>query len=717
MRKECSAVIVLFGVSTATSSFAVDFDLGPAAGTFTNRYSFGAAWRVERQDERLIGKLNVPGQQNLCPDACISFSGDPEPNQRLIAAKGSFEGSNQDNGDLNYQPGDMVAGVSMLDSTLSLSWKDYTFKLRGVSYFDPGQSNFEEYHPDTHYQPQFTRRGGESRKLLGLGFDLSDAYLAGRVDWHDHPVRWSIGYQRIRWGESTAIAIGGLNEINPPDQRRFHQPGYTLDQVFQPVPLITLGTEVFEGVSVDALYQLAWRPVITDASGSYYSGNDLTQGGRYLMDSLGGFSEDPDGKLELPTIAGLVSDSSATSPVFQKRGYARDTGQYGVKLSWFAADFNSGTEFDFYYLNYHNRLPLIGAQESAASCSRLAKRPSNVYSVLIACQGFKVNPDGLEPLPIDTSQTFLQYPENVHLFGTSFNTNVGRWSLAGEYAFRPNMPLQVHLTDILFTSLQQSFPTEDVVLSPESLAHIGGLLEPGVLDPKTLAAALRILAYYVRNPAIYTLPSADRAIPSYIQKYRGVQYAPGQSIDGYERLQVGQMDLTAIRALSASELPIGADQTLLALEAGFTQVYNMPSRSQLQFDGGGPGRTHASPGADGTGSGGVGDPSRLNPTQQTSGFADSFAWGYRVILRSEYNDVFSGINLKPQLFWSHDVHGIAPLPSQNFIQGQMQWNLSLEAELSNRYSTTVFWQDSTGGGGNNLGRDRGELGFTFAYSF
>ena len=108
---------------------------------------------------------------------------------------------------------------------------------------------------------------------------------------------------------------------------------------------------------------------------------------------------------------------------------------------------------------------------------------------------------------------------------------------------------------------------------------------------------------------------------------------------------------------------------------------------------------------------------RLNPTQQTHGFADSFAWGYRLLLRSEYDDVLYGINLKPSLLWEHDVGGIAVLPIQNFVAGRMQWNLGVEADFNNHYAASISWQDATGGGDNNLVRDRGEIGFSFAYTF
>src|SRR3546814_15801286 len=77
---------------------------------------------MQERDYRLIGKTNVPGQQDLCSkDSCISLTGDPEPNQRLVDARGAYGGVNGDNGDINYSQYDLVAASSRLSSDLKRS--------------------------------------------------------------------------------------------------------------------------------------------------------------------------------------------------------------------------------------------------------------------------------------------------------------------------------------------------------------------------------------------------------------------------------------------------------------------------------------------------------------------------------------------------------------------------------------------------------------------
>ena len=57
------------------------------------------------------------------------------------------------------------------------------------------------------------------------------------------------------------------------------------------------------------------------------------------------------------------------------------------------------------------------------------------------------------------SEYFIEYPENIHLFGLSFSTTLPTgtaWS--GEVSYRPNAPVQLNTTDILFAGLSSEAP-------------------------------------------------------------------------------------------------------------------------------------------------------------------------------------------------------------------------------------------------------------------
>src|SRR3546814_17583574 len=77
MRRLRTLVLLLLATS-ATQAVALEYDWNNTHFTLNNRYTFGAAIRMQERDYRLIGKTNVPGQQALCSkDSCISLTGDP----------------------------------------------------------------------------------------------------------------------------------------------------------------------------------------------------------------------------------------------------------------------------------------------------------------------------------------------------------------------------------------------------------------------------------------------------------------------------------------------------------------------------------------------------------------------------------------------------------------------------------------------------------------
>ncbi len=298
------------------------------------------------------------------------------------------------------------------------------------------------------------------------------------------------------------------------------------------------------------------------------------------------------------------------------------------------------------------------------------------------------------------------------MYGASFNTTAFGWSFAGEYSFRPNLPLQVHLTDVIFTALQPALPANTIRNDPTGLSGnplADALLDVlGVIPPEVPVETLARLGTSV-------FPGADTAVPSFLKKYRGIErVAANQQILGYERMKVGQFDITGIKAIS--ENPLGADQIIFIGEVGGTMVFDMPSLNDLQFEGGGPNRTHAGPGADGSGDTSV-DTGRLNPTQQTDGFADDFAWGVRSITRLEYNDVMFGWTFMPTLIAAWDIDGIAPFPIQNFVEDRKEFSLGTDINFSESFTGRAVYQIFTGGGRHNTRIDRDNLALSLSYTF
>ncbi|TXH05824.1 MAG: DUF1302 family protein [Nevskiaceae bacterium] len=699
----------------AAQAQALDYQWNDWAMTLNGRFSSGLTLRMQDRNNNLIGKLNVPGQQHLCDiDNCLSFTNDPRPNQRLVDATGAYFGVNGDNGDLNYDKHSIVAATQMLDADFKIARGDFLLRARGIAYYDPANTRHREHHTNTLYQPDYTERNSRTLSVFARDVRLMEAYGQYNFSLAGHNAVFSLGQQNVRWGESTLIALNSLNEITPPNGAFLHMPGAQINQIFQPVPLGLLSFDVADGLSLDLLYQFRWTPVQPDASGSFFSTSDIAGGGEYAMISLGAFPEDPHQKATpakpspaAPTaILGLISSTSFSTRILpDDYGHPKNGGQYGAKLGYNADWLNNGTELGFYFLNYHSRLPYASVLAADNSCARYS---GNAAKAMVDCHGFNgsmtaqlqqqfglVGQAPLEPAPIDTLKVFLDYPENIHLFGVSFNTNIGPWAVSGEYSYRPNLPLQVQISDVVFGGLQPALPAQDQNLN--SFVTPLGITLPG--------------------PQALTLPGAGSAFPGFLTRYRGIaEVQPHQLLRGYERFKVGQLDLTGIRAFSSN--PFGADQIIEIIEAGFTQIYNLPSLDRLQIETGVAYDTHHGPGADGTGTpDGKPDSRHINPTQQTTGFATRFAWGLRSITLMEYNDVIFGWSLKPQIILLHDMTGIAPSPNQNFIAGRSQAIVGTDVNFTQNFSGHVQYEWYWGGGRNNSLIDRDNFSLSVAYSF
>jgi hypothetical protein len=701
----CAALALL---CVGAEAGALDFEYGGINFDLKTRASLGATMRMQDRNPGLIGKLNIEGQQGLCrPDNCVSLTGDPSANQRLVDAQGSFFGHLRDDGNLNYDKHDIVAALGKLDADLKVTWGDWFLRVRGLGYYDPINTDFDNRHTNTYFQPATTPRDTDVERYFAMGAQLRDAFVQYSFQVGDRAGAVSVGQQTVRWGESGLLAINSVSEINPPNAVLLHTPGTEIGELFQPVPLALFAIDLFRNVTAEVVYQFGWVPVKVDARGSYFSDLDTfgDRDGDDLPISQGQFEEDPDGLPQFSGLLGLISDKSVVGRILPSAdGYPSDGGQYGARLSYFADWFNDGTEVSLYFFNYHSRYPYLSMYAAQDSCSR----DSTPLTALLDC-GLQA-PIGQplfseEALTIHTVRALVDYPEDIQMYGISFNTTIGGWSLAGEYSFRPNVPLQVGLTDVAFAALQPTFPRHDLPIGTSAVPGLGPLLQQLGLDVDVI-----------------TLPGARAAVPDYLSVYRGRDNNDpnndingGEFIPGYERMNVGQLDLTLLQAFSNV---LWADQIILIGEAGFTQVFDMPPLSQLQFEGGSYRNTHHSPGADGTGQpNGQPDTRSFNPTQQNEGFADDFAWGLRSLIRGEYNDVVFGWTFMPTIIAMWDVKGIAPYPLQNFVEGRKDLVVGTEVKITPDFTATVLYQWFLGGGLDNTRLDRDNLSMSVSYTF
>ncbi|MNJ47624.1 hypothetical protein D3C77_427860 [compost metagenome] len=103
-----------------------------------------------------------------------------------------------------------------------------------------------------------------------------------------------------------------------------------------------------------------------------------------------------------------------------------------------------------------------------------------------------------------------------------------------------------------------------------------------------------------------------------------------------------------------------------------------------------------------------------NPQQECNdkGFYTTDSWGYRARARLDYPNVIAGINLAPNLAWSHDVDGNGP----NFEEGLKAISLGVDADYTNTYTASLSYTDFFGGDFNTNG-DRDFVALSFGVNF
>ncbi len=694
------------------------------------------------------GDAPDPGGDNtFAGDTCSGTVEDPDfgnRNNYFVAQPGSYQ-PNGDNGNLNFDKYDVVHATAKLTTDVNVDLLGFNVFARGLYFFDARYSDFEERHPDTTLQPFRTDFPRAAEKTIGNDFRMLDYFVSRTFELGDRLVSIKLGNQALNWGESAFLALNSLNTVNPLNQALLRLPGFDIKELFLPVGMATINADIADGLNLEMFYQYDWEPFVLDPVGSYFSTADiLGDGGTYAMLSFGKAPEDP---LELyepwrnpedpAAVLGSTSDRTMRRNFDEERRRAPDQGgQYGVSLKAYFDNFNNGTEVGLYFANYHSRIPSVSILAADATCipdqaltgsipvlgnaldALLGSLPTqtalNVLGLidptgcgvpatnLLAAAGIpgvELQPStgARDPLPVGSIQYFAEYPEDVHVYGISFNTLLGDIAWSGEYAFRDNLPVQIHITDLVFAGLQPAFPAQDFSLEP-----------------------------------IATLPGRRTAVPDFTSVYRGIEYGPGDYVRGYERMKVGQLGTTFIKTIGGDN-PIGASQIVLLLELGMTQVFDMPDIDQLQFQGAGV-NTHVSGGADGTvginpvdvrtdpndrNSNGSDPNLRQNPTAHPdlAGFGTAISYGYRFVTLTKFDSAFYGINIELLNALFHDVEGVAPGLGQNFVEGRKQIISGLRWDYLSKYNGELRYTWFTGPHARNSAHDRDNLLIYFGYQF
>jgi hypothetical protein len=655
-----------FGMSQNAS--AASFDWGDVEGTFDSTWTVGASWRVgERDWEGQIGKVNQP---QFDWSGYSAFSNTKYTSAEIWAQPGSYS-SNNDLSNLLYSQGDTTSEIVKGLHELSLKYEDYGLFVRGMYFYDrklnDGNYDFNDPLTGNSFDPCADDRASE---VQCKDVRLLDAFVYANWDLNDgqNPLTVRVGNQVVSWGESTLIPHG-IGIINPVDLNILNAPGAELKEAFRPQGMVWASLGLTENLNVEAFYQYQWEPIWVPTPGSNFATNDFAGFGGYNQNAQLGFNSNPDINLDFliseykklytnaaatgfnPAMASAMTAYSTKVALIQDEATPSDDGQYGLKLGFYSPELNE-TEFGLYYMNYHSRRPLISGTASNFTAAGIG----GDYAKLAASQG-KIDRELLLSMETFTKAQIV-YPEDIQLYGFSFNTLVGDTSVAGEIAHRVDEPLQIDDVELLFAAM------------PQQLANAG------------------------IRPDLDGISQMDVA-------------APGATVDGFIQLDTTQAQMTLTHLFGPT---LGTDNLTMLAEIGGVWIHDMPGFDELRLNGPGTPRSGGNPDMPGI-------IQAVHNGPETNPFPTDFAWGYRLVAKADFNNVFAGVNMAPRIIFSHDVDGITPDPMFLFTEGKKSVALGLNFDYQNRWGVDFSYNSFFGGvGTTNAMEDRDYISFNVKYS-
>jgi hypothetical protein len=588
----------------ASPALAAEFNLGEIEGRANGKVSLGALWSAEDANQAMIYPQNAQA---------VGQSFDPQG-----------VGRNNDDRRLNYRnSGTLISTPLSFIGEMDLRWQNYGVFTRAKAWYDyrlnrddvawGSAANGYEHNSrldDSHYD--------DLAKFQGV--ELLDAYVYGDFQLGSSALQARAGNQSVNWGESLFF-LNGINSINPVDLAALRRPGSEVKEALLPVPMLYANLGLTSNLSLEAFYQLKWRKTVLEGCGTYFAALD------YVSDGCNA--------VMAPNTPALAIDDGTR---FDRNAYLRrasdneprDSGQFGMAARYFIDELS--TEVAAYYLNIHSRTPSIGAVK--------ANRRT----------GASFNAADLA----NNAQYQLNYAEDIHIVGTSFNSNIAGWSVFGEASFRPNQPLQIHSGDLL--------------------ASYGG--------PLAGNSALFLNDEFLATPA-------------------------GGSNDGYDRLNVGAASLGTLKTFGNV---LGAENLAFTGEVAWRWANGLPDVNERRY-----GRTemYGLTLRDGSCTTAA-NPKAARHGCSTDGFVTSSAWGVRTRTQLNYADALAGVNLSPYLALGYDVDGWSW--DGSIMEKRVQGALGVKADYLSRYSAELSY-NASGGSAYFLGGDTDFISLSLSAGF
>ena len=693
-------VIAAVGAALLGSAAAQAFEFQNEAGTLTGSWdttlSYGQAWRIQSRDCRLVGTANG----------------------------GCGRSPNIDDGNINHST-DLYSRALKASTDLSVNYKRVGAFVRASGFYDIEVMNGS---------PARTPLPEASEKLVGKYARLLDAFGYAKFNLGSMPAELRVGRQAVSWGESTFIQ-NGINVINHFDVAALRAPGSELKEGFLPQEMVNFSVQFNDQWSAQAIYLLKWDATIPEASGSYFSTNDFaTPGGKAAVLGFGAFS---DQGVDFRPLGGpFITDYQQVRRIADRR--PSDDGQYGFNLKYYAPNFNNGTEFGLYFMNYHSRLPVISGRTgtaagvanawgaaNAAQATALALASGVPFATAVALgAGAGVGASRTNNLGFvgdlslatatgyatiaartalaggsvaaqasglarneyaRTAGVFLEYPEDIKMIGLSFNTQIqkGGIALQGDLTYRQDVPLQYDDVELLFAALT---PVEAGTTLLGAGAPMGTPLSAFAPPPCTTVSTLNACNQLGR-------------------------FGVAQEIRGYGLHDTWQAQFTATKTFANV---FKASQMVVVFEGAVSYIPDLEDKLT-----GGPvgrGLRYNGPGTSVSGNAQLAG-AHFGEVEPQNRFADPTSWGYRIAGRLEYPGLMGPWNVVPRFSWAHDVKGTTPGPGGNFIEGRYGLTLGVSANLRAKWEVDTSWTKFGGAGRFNDINDRDFVAASLKYSF
>ncbi|MDX1669171.1 MAG: DUF1302 domain-containing protein, partial [Limnobacter sp.] len=545
-----------------------------------------------------------------------------------------------DDGNLNFEKGDVFSTVLKAIGEVDIHKDGKGAFIRAKAYSDITLQNTSVPHgaSNTGYvrnQPLSDAGFPDGSKFEDL--QLLDAYAYWDTEIAEKPASFKLGRQVVTWGEGLFIQ-GGINQYSNVDAAALRRPGAQLKEVFLPIPQIYGNFQATDSLSLEGFVQFNHEKLSVDGCGTLFSPADLLNCGS------SGTGVNP-GALELGG-SGLYADFS---------GYTDREAMFGGGSPQVVmAD---GTEVG----------PLSAVLGAAAA---------NI--------NFKLD-EAQERRARDTGQVGLA----MRYFSEQFDTEFGVYAV--NYHQRiPNLSL-----------INRPTADSNSVFSGQGVGATFGIpglsyfFDWGAEDIQVLgiSAATEIGGWSVFGeisstedyPAPLNTPDLVKGAGTGTGPLSRYQAQAENNPDGTQVLQgFKQLDKIQVQASTIKLFPrtLGTSTIALIGEIGFQFWDGIEDPFTGERIGRNPAfgaATHAQYNG-GDCDIGVNASANLDPRYcAADGFATSTVGAYRLLTVFQYPNLWSGVNVAPRAFLSHDFKGNSA--DGLLIEGRINVGLGIKADI------------------------------------